>query len=331
MPRGTILSEFERGQIAALSNEGKKLREIARAVKRTPCVVKNYLENPTMYGKNHAGGREKALSERDERKIWRLASNSSRSVSKIKAEANVDASRWTVWRAIKRNPNLKRAKLLAAPKLTTGHKEARLRWAKDRIAERTDWTSVVFSDEKKFNLDGPDGYFYYWHDLRKDPVNRMSRVVGGGGVMLWACIGYGGVRWTEVHGRLKAADYTTDVLFVHLVPFGEQLGGPQWIFQQDNASIHEAAARQADFQEEIPRRLQWPSRSPDLNPTENLWGLIVKDVYAEGRQYDSVATLRKAINTAFERIDMQVVQRLIDSMSDRLFQVIKAQGGKTKY
>ncbi|KAF0775093.1 hypothetical protein AaE_001207, partial [Aphanomyces astaci] len=44
----------------------------------------------------------------------------------------------------------------------------------------------VFSDEKKFNLDGPDGYQYYWHDLRKEQEIYTKRVSGGGSVMIWA-------------------------------------------------------------------------------------------------------------------------------------------------
>ncbi|VDO41724.1 unnamed protein product [Haemonchus placei] len=32
--------------------------------------------------------------------------------------------------------------------------------------------------KKKFNLDGPDGYKYYWRDLRKEPVKFSRRNLG---------------------------------------------------------------------------------------------------------------------------------------------------------
>ena len=331
MPRGKRLTEFERGQITELRKSGCKLREIARRLKRSVNAINQFVNNPDEYGTRHSPGRPKALSERDERKILRLASNSRCSIKKIRAQAGVAASRWTVWRTIKNSDNIVRAKAAAAPKLDEEHKQRRITWAEHRIQERLDWTSVIFSDEKKFNLDGPDGYGYYWHDLRKSPEVRMSRVLGGGGVMLWACIGMGGVRWAFVEHTLNAEAYFDEVLRVELVPFGEQLGGPQWIFQQDGAKIHESAARKPEFQRLIPRLLEWPSRSPDLNPVENVWGIIVNDVYNKGRQFDRVADLREAIIKAFNRLDITVVQRMIADMPNRVVKVVANHGARTGY
>lgn len=46
------------------------------------------------------------------------------------------------------------------------------------------WNCVLFSDEKRFCLDGPDLLHSYWHDLRKDPAVIWRRKRGGGGVMI---------------------------------------------------------------------------------------------------------------------------------------------------
>lgn len=42
------------------------------------------------------------------------------------------------------------------------------------------------ADEKKFNLDVPDGLTYYWHDICKEPRYFSQRNFGGGFVMIWA-------------------------------------------------------------------------------------------------------------------------------------------------
>ena len=55
-----------------------------------------------------------------------------------------------------------------------------------------DQRTVVFTHEKKFNLDGSDGYNYYFHDLCKDKrfLNRHHSPEVG--VMVWSAITYYG-------------------------------------------------------------------------------------------------------------------------------------------
>ena len=44
----------------------------------------------------------------------------------------------------------------------------RVAWARQHMAWKAEWKQVLFSDEKKFDLDRQDGVAYYWHDLRKE-------------------------------------------------------------------------------------------------------------------------------------------------------------------
>ncbi len=37
------------------------------------------------------------------------------------------------------------------------HIQTRLQWATEKVRWTTKWREIIFSDEKKFNLDGPDG------------------------------------------------------------------------------------------------------------------------------------------------------------------------------
>uniref|UniRef100_A0A8R1EFC6 Uncharacterized protein n=1 Tax=Caenorhabditis japonica TaxID=281687 RepID=A0A8R1EFC6_CAEJA len=76
-----------------------------------------------------------------------------------------------------------RQKMMKVAKLSDRHKEKRMDFVMVNLA--TKWENILFSDEKKWNLDGPDGNRSYWRDLRKDPQLFSKRNFGGGSLMVW--------------------------------------------------------------------------------------------------------------------------------------------------
>ena len=77
------------------------------------------------------------------------------------------------------------------------------------------------------------------------------------------------------------------------------LCGEEWIFQHDNAAIHNASITKKYLLEQKIRLLDHPACSPDLNPIENLWGLIVTKFYEGGWQYSAIFELKNAILDAW--------------------------------
>lgn len=71
----------------------------------------------------------------------------------------------------------------------------------------------------------------------------------------------------------------------------------EWRSEQDNAPVHTAKVMKEYFmsQDAI---INWPARSPDLSPIENLWGMIVREAFQGFRHFDYEDDLVEASNYA---------------------------------
>lgn len=335
----TALTERERGRISGLHEVGTSIRKISKTVRRSRDCVSRAIKTLQRARVAKKRGRKSVLSTRLTRRLVRAASGGERTAKQLKADLSLQCSLRTVQRILSRVDWLVYAKMDRTLSLTDAHKAARVAWAKRYLMEPSVWDETIFSDEKKFNLDGPDGFKHYWRDLRRPPREYVRRQNGGGSVMVWGAFSVKGLSALAVlRGKQCSSDYIYTVS-EYLLPFAHRHHGVDYLYQQDNAPIH--ASRETTeflesetkeyFEGEHVRVMEWPARSPDLNPIENVWSILAGVVYANGHQYNTVGELEQAIRGAWDGLSMDTLRTLVRSMPTRCLEVVERKGGKTHY
>ena len=180
-------------------------------------------------------------------------------------------------------------------------------------------------------MDGPDGFRTYWRDLRQQPRVFSKRNFGGGSVMVWSGFSdFGKLLLAIVSHKMNSLDYQ-NVLENHLRPYFRKFKSANLTFMQDNAAIHRSKSTKGWLQAANIPTLEWPAISPDLNPIENVWGMMVRDVYDNGQQYSNTKELETAILAAWDRVSMDYLTKLIKSMPKRMKEVFKTNGNIINY
>ncbi|GFS48091.1 histone-lysine N-methyltransferase SETMAR [Trichonephila clavipes] len=107
--------------------------------------------------------------------------------------------------------------------------------------------------------------------------------------------------------------------------------GEPYIFMQDGAPCHTARSIKAFLAVQNIPLLDWPCNSPDMNPIENVWELMKREV-AKDVITNKTQLLERIIHMWNHHPQMQeTVQSCIDSMPRRIEALIAAKGGSTKY
>ena len=206
MAKGTKSPEFEKDKITALKSIGKSQREISKVLGHSKTVICNYLKSQNKYGTKKPTGRLEKLAPQFKRRIVREVKEKTSSISKIlKSLVDAPCSTRTIKRYINKE-EIKHKKRILRPRLTMKHKEKWLEYARQyQTISVNEWQIVVFSDEKKFNLDGPNGFQKHWH------ANFFQKIITQQGLekenLLWSRGGgfssSGKVKLQFVSGRQK--------------------------------------------------------------------------------------------------------------------------------
>jgi len=116
----------------------------------------------------------------------------------ISSRLGGEVSKSSIWR-IKTAEGLTRRKLKRRPTLRVHHREARIRFGAWFLSQSDMINVVVWTDKKRFSLDGPDGYQYYWWEQGRSLPEDMFRVdsFGKRGIMVHLAMSAHGVLSVE--------------------------------------------------------------------------------------------------------------------------------------
>lgn len=336
------LSIFERGEVVGAWKCGITERKISEVLNRPQSTIHDIISAYKNYGSEAPlprTGRPTVMTERDVRHLTRILKKDRKATLQEMHENFVSSTSTDVCERTLKNCLHEQGFYgrvgVRKPFVSEKNRKKRLSWAKERKRWESEWERVIWSDESKFELFGGNGKRWVWRQPHeKYDVDCLIPTVKSGqqGVMVWGCFTKNNLGpLVKLEGRVTGAVYI-DVLRNYLLPFLDDLDDQEnYLFQEDNAPIHTARIVKSWKEENDVNSIPWPAQSPDLNPIENLWDELERQVRAHTPLPKNREDLWEILQEEWLNIDINKYQNLVDSMPRRIAAVIQSKGHPTKY
>jgi transposase len=215
----------------------------------------------------------------------------------------------------------KKGRANKTPMLTEKHIQKRVEWANKYI--NYDWSRTVFSDETAFQL-FRNTVEYWYKDER--PVRRIPKERKK--IFAWGGFWKGGKTNLFCFQEIMDGPFYVKILEKHFPEIRRILGG-RWQFQQDNDPKHTSRVAKSFLEKNAPEVIDWPSNSPDINPIENLWSIVKRNV--EKRWPKNFDQLEQFMTEEWEKIPENFLVNLVESMNERCRLIIEKNGERIPY
>lgn len=337
------LTPAQVAQAVLLVEQGHSQRQVATILNversNVKYALKRYRETG-LYTRRPGSGGVRCTSARDDRFIvLEVLRNRFLTAVEIRQRLQitrgVNVSERTIRRRIQ-ECNLRARRPARGPELERHHRVARLQFAREHENWTLEqWGNVLWTDECRAALRAPDGRerVYRRRGERFLAITTRQTVsFHGGSVMVWGGISSNArTELVIVEGRLNATRYIEEILQDHVVRYAEFIGAESFLLMQDNARAHSAQCVEQYLFDVGIRKIQWPARSPDMNPIEHVWDMLKRRVKRSLNPPQNLRELKTALVAAWEEIPQMDIKNIIHSMPDRMQAVIRARGGNTRY
>jgi len=223
------------------------------------------------------------------------------------------------------------------PFLSEKNVARRLVWADshEKYTEE-EWRRVIYSDESSFAVRPMKNNIRVWR--KKNERFNFSCMIPTfkSGYQLVNVYGAfsatGRTKLVRIDGKFTQHVYRK-ILEEVTLPFAynSYMNAENFILQEDNCGPHRAKSIEAFLSDKGVARMKWPAQSPDLNPIENVWGLMKQRLRRSPTYPKSKDHLFEILTKMWDELPQSYFEKLALGMYKRVQAVKKNDGKATKY
>ncbi|GFX40018.1 transposable element Tc1 transposase [Trichonephila clavipes] len=269
-----------------------------------------------MGSRRHGGGRVRSTTPAEDRYIVLSAKRNRRTTAQrvanqFLAASGKQISRKTIARRLRGGGLYARRPIVCVP-LTRQHRTARLQWCREHHNwTEQDWAWNLLSDESRFSLSSDCRRQLIWREsgtaYRPENIQEKDRYPTCS-IMVWAGI--------MINGRTR----------LHVVANGTMTGNDTLMKFYFLMFVFSDCLDSEGIQ-----RLVWPARSPDLNPIENVWDALGRQVAGRNYLLTNKNTLIRALTEEWDKLPQQLLDNVVQSIVRRVECCITLHGGHIPY